>query len=113
MQDSTQNDRFAGTGVYAGAIAIILMIAALVVLAAQNTESVTVRWLGFEWTTPLIAVLLGVMLVAVVLDEVIGTVWRRRRRRIRADRQELSQRREEQAKVPPVDSAAEKELTTT
>jgi uncharacterized integral membrane protein len=113
MQNSTQNDRFAGTGVYAGAIAIILMIAALVVLAAQNTESVTVRWLGFEWTTPLIALLLGVMLVAVVLDEVIGTVWRRRRRRIRAERQELSERREEQANVPSADPTVQEELTTT
>ena len=36
MED--QNGRFTGTGVYAGAIAIIAVIAGLVVLAAQNTQ---------------------------------------------------------------------------
>ena len=50
-----------GTGVYAGLIALILVIAGLVVLAAQNTQSVTIRWLGLSGTTPLIAVLLGVL----------------------------------------------------
>ena len=91
MED--QNGRSTGTGVYAGAIAIIAVIAGLVVLAAQNTQSVTVRWLGLEWTTPLIALLLGAMLATVILDEVIGAVWRRRRRRVIAERHELTRRR--------------------
>jgi uncharacterized integral membrane protein len=102
-----------GTGVYAGLIALILVIAALVVLAAQNTQSVTIRWLGLSWTTPLIAVLLGVMLVTVVLDEVIGAVWRRRRRRILSERQELEVRRAQQSETPSPDTTTEKETSTT
>ena len=102
-----------GTGVYAGLIALILVIAGLVVLAAQNTQSVTIRWLGLSWTTPLIAVLLGVMLVTVILDEVIGAVWRHRRRRILAERQELTRRRAQQATGPIPDTTTEKETSTT
>lgn len=84
-----------GTGVYAGFVGLLAVVAGIVVLAAQNTESVTVRWLGLEWNAPLIAVLLATMLIAVVLDEVIGVIWRSRRRRIRADRLELDSRRAE------------------
>ncbi|MDH3538886.1 MAG: hypothetical protein OEP52_02725 [Acidimicrobiia bacterium] len=96
MED--EDRRFSGTGVYAGAIGIIAVIAGLVVLAAQNTQTVTVRWLGLEWATPLIALLLGVMLAMVILDEVIGAIWRRRRRRVIAERLELTRRRAAESK---------------
>jgi uncharacterized integral membrane protein len=86
-----------GTGVYAGFIGLLVIVAGLVVLAAQNTESVTLRWLGFEWNAPLVAVLLATMLVAVVLDEMIGAIWRSRRRRIRAERLELDAHRADRA----------------
>lgn len=86
-------DRASGTGVYAGFIAMLVVVATVAVLAAQNTDSVTLRLLGLEWTAPLIAVLLATMLATVVLDEAIGAIWRRRRRRVLADRSELEERR--------------------
>lgn len=97
-----RREKDGGTGVYAGLLALLAVVAGLIALAAQNTESVTVRWLSFEWNAPLVAVLLATMLIAVVLDEVIGAIWRSRRRRIRADRLELDSRRAEAAESEAV-----------
>ena len=65
----------------------------------------TVRWLGLEWTTPLIALLLGAMLATVILDEVIGAVWRRRRRRVIAERHELTRRRAAESRAAESEDA--------
>ena len=108
MED--QSGGFSGTGVYAGTIAIIVVTAGLVVLVAQNTQTVTVRWLGLEWTTPLVALLLGAMLAAVILDEVIGALWRRRRRRVIAERHELTRRRAAESEEIQSNTQEEEEI---
>ncbi|NNL14557.1 MAG: hypothetical protein HKO82_12835 [Acidimicrobiia bacterium] len=62
-----RKDSSAGTGIYAGFVAVLVVVGGLIALVAQNTESVTVRWLGLEWTAPLTAVLLSAVLATVVI----------------------------------------------
>ena len=80
---------FVGTGLFWGLVAGLLLAVAVVILAAQNTDSMTIAFLGWEFSTPLIVVVLGTLLVGVVLDEVFGLVYRARRRRIMGDRDRL------------------------
>jgi uncharacterized integral membrane protein len=71
-------------------LAITLLIAiGVVVFAVQNTQTVEIRFLGWERNFPLAVVLLAVVIVSVVLDEVFGALLRRRRRRRRQEREEL------------------------
>lgn len=86
--------KYAGTGFYSGLVALVLVGAGLIVLAAQNSDSVTVNLLGLEVSAPLFAVLLAALLFGVLADEVVGWIWRHRRRRILADREELDMRRQ-------------------
>ena len=85
--------KYSGTGLYSGLFALVLVAAGLIVLAAQNSDSVTVSLLGVEVSAPLFAVLLATLLAGVVVDEIVGWIWRNRRRRIMADREELGLRR--------------------
>ncbi|MBU1225729.1 MAG: DUF1049 domain-containing protein [Actinobacteria bacterium] len=80
---------FVGTGVFWGLVIAVLLAAAVIILAAQNTQQVTVEFLSFEIDTSLIVVLLAALLVGVVLDEIVGWVYRARRRRTLTDREEL------------------------
>ena len=107
-----RKDSSAGTGIYAGFVAVLVVVGGLIALVAQNTGSVTVRWLGLEWTAPLTAVLLSAVLATVVIDEAIGAVWRRRRRRIKADRAELEERRTEAAAAPDSANQVREEVTS-
>lgn len=89
---------FVGTGLFWTLILGLLLAAALVILIFQNSQDVEVRWLGFDFTAPLIGLLLGTALVAVIIDQIAGLVLRRRRRRARTDREEL--KRLEAKRVP-------------
>lgn len=89
---------FVGTGLFWTLILGLLLAAALVILIFQNSQDVEVRWLGFDFTAPLIGLLLGTALVAVIIDQIAGLVLRRRRRRARTDREELKRR--EAKRVP-------------
>ena len=71
---------YRGTGFYVGVIAAIVITAGLLVLAVQNTASVTVEWLWFEISAPLFAWIIGAALLAVAVDEIVGVVWRARAR---------------------------------
>ena len=72
------SDRYRGTGLYAGAITAIVVAAGLLVLAAQNTASVTVEWLWFEVTAPMFVWIIGAALLAIAIDELVGLAWRAR-----------------------------------
>ncbi len=63
---------FVGTGLLWGLVVGVLLAVALVILAAQNTGSTTIAFLGWEFSRPLIVVILGTLLVAVVFDELFG-----------------------------------------
>jgi uncharacterized integral membrane protein len=89
MPDSDERVQYRGTGFYVGLVAILLFAVVLLVLAVQNTQEVDVAFFGLEFTVPLFAVAIGAAILAVVLDELIGLVWRRRRRTRLEDRAEL------------------------
>lgn len=80
---------YRGTGFYVGLVAIFLFGLALFILAVQNTQDVEIDFLGFTFSLPLFAVAIGAALIAVVLDELIGLVWRKRRRTRLEERAEL------------------------
>lgn len=93
MSGPDRNVEYRGTGFYVGLVAILLFALALLVLAVQNTQEVDVDFLGFAFTVPLFAVAIGAAILAVVLDELIGLVWRRRRRTRLEERAELDRLR--------------------
>lgn len=71
---------YRGTGFYASVIASVIIAVAMLAFAVQNTDPVTVKWFGFEFTTPLFAWVAGAALLAVVIDELVGLIWRARKR---------------------------------
>lgn len=106
-----QSDRveYSGTGFYVGLAAILVFALMLLILAVQNTQDVDVAFLGWDFTVPLFAVAIGAALAAIILDELIGLVWRRRRRALLAERAELSSLRQQASErsVDPVPAEPE------
>ena len=84
---------FVGTGLFWGLLIGALLTVIVIILAAQNTQQVTLEFLPFEIGTPLIVVLLASLLVGVILDEIIGWAYRARRRRILTEKEELKRLR--------------------
>jgi uncharacterized integral membrane protein len=86
---------YMGTGFFSSLIVGILVAAAVIILAAQNVGDAAVQFLGWEFEVPLIALILGSVLAGIVLAELIGVFYRRRRRRILNEREELKRLRAE------------------
>ena len=84
---------FVGTGLFWGLIAGVILALVVIVLAAQNTGTITVSFLGWDYSTPLIALILGALLIGVVVAELFGLVYRKRRRRTLKERDELQRLR--------------------
>jgi uncharacterized integral membrane protein len=84
---------FVGTGLFWGLIVGVVLAVAVVILAAQNTTAVTIAFLGWDLSTPLIVVILVSLLVGIVLDELFGVAYRKSRRRTLRDRDELKRLR--------------------
>jgi uncharacterized integral membrane protein len=84
---------FVGTGLFWGLVFGVLLAVIMIILAAQNTDDTMISFLGWDFSMPLIAVILAALLVGVVLDEVVGLVYRARRRRTLTDRKELKRLR--------------------
>ena len=84
---------FVGTGLFWGLMLGALLTVIVIILAAQNTQQITLKFLPFEIGTPLIVVLLAALLVGVVLDEIIGWAYRARRRRTLTEKEELKRLR--------------------
>ena len=98
MQPEHDNDvrvEYRGTGFYVSLAIIFLAAVTLLILAVQNTGEVTIEILAFEFDLPLFAVILGTALIAVILDELIGVVWRRQQRTRLEERAELRRLRAE------------------
>lgn len=100
---------YRGTGFYVGLVAILLFALVLLVLAVQNTQEVDVAFFGWLFTVPLFAVAIGAALLAVVLDELIGLVWRRRRRALLEERTELDRLRTVKAHLSEEGAPVEEE----
>jgi uncharacterized integral membrane protein len=86
---AAQERVFVGTGLFWGLIVGVVLAVAMIILAAQNTDNVTISFLGWEFSTPLIVLILGSLLIGIVLDELFGLVYRKGRRRTLRDRDEL------------------------
>lgn len=84
---------YRGTGFYVGLLAIILFALTLFILAVQNTQDVQIDFLGFTFSLPLFGVAIGAAIIAVIIDELIGLVWRKRRRTRLEERAELGRLR--------------------
>lgn len=84
---------YRGTGFYVGVIGIMLFALILLILAVQNTQEVEVHFLGFDFDVPLFGIAIGAALIAVIIEELIGLVWRRRRRTRLEERAELERLR--------------------
>jgi uncharacterized integral membrane protein len=77
------------TGIPWGAGFGLLISVLLVVFAVQNTQDVPIRFLAWEWAFPLVIVIVGVTVLAVVITSIAGWGVRRRRRRRAAEKAEL------------------------
>jgi uncharacterized integral membrane protein len=92
-----------GTGIAWGIILLFLGIAAVAIFAAQNTDPVPVKFLWMEDSFPLSIVILVVAAAAVLLTELAGLVYRKRRRVRRAEKEELRRLRGESRKPDTMD----------
>ncbi|MEX2323015.1 MAG: lipopolysaccharide assembly protein LapA domain-containing protein [Acidimicrobiia bacterium] len=99
-QNAGERKVFVGTGFFWGLVFGVLITAVVIVFAAQNTASIEVRFLGWRFTTPLIVLILGSVLAGVIIDEVAGLVYRRRKRRILNEREELKRLRQQTNNQP-------------
>lgn len=74
---------FVGTGFFWGLVVGLLLATALVILAAQNTDDTTVRFLGWRIEAPLFLLVLGSVIAGIVLGQIVGGIYRVRRRTIK------------------------------
>ncbi len=86
-------DRGRGPGFAIGLVVSVLIGLSLVLLVWQNQTPVPLQFLGFEAEVPLFVIVLVTAIVAILLDEVVGLVWRRRRARRLRDKEELARLR--------------------
>lgn len=108
-QETPRERIFVGTGLFWGFIVVLLLAVAVVILAAQNTRPVRFEWLWYQISTPLVVVILVTALVSVVFAELIGVAWRRRRRTMLSEREELRRLRTERAGREPEEPAERRE----
>ncbi len=82
---------YKGSGSIPAVVCIFLLGLALVLLVAQNSDDVNFHYLWFDARVSLPLLLLATALASFVLDEVLGWVWRRRRRRLHNTREQLNE----------------------
>lgn len=74
---------YVGAGFIGGVVVLLVLGILLVALIAQNADQVPFRLLWLEADIPLAALLLGTAVAAILLSELVGLIWRRRRRTYR------------------------------
>ncbi len=75
-------EEYRGVGITAGVVALVVVAALVVAVVAQNTDDVTFELLWWDSVVPLAVVILVTVFVTLVTDELVGLVWRRRRRQV-------------------------------
>lgn len=91
--EATGRREYRGTGIMWGAIALVLIAAAFVIVALQNSHTVEFEFLWLDVSTPLILIIAITIAATLVVDEVVGLLWRRRRRTRLREREELRELR--------------------
>ena len=89
----TGRTRLRGLGVWWTFAGGLVVLAAVIVAVAQNSRHVRLHYLAWHTNVSLIVIMLTTALVAVLLDEVGGLIWRRRRRARNGRRSELERLR--------------------
>jgi uncharacterized integral membrane protein len=88
--------------------AALVLGGAVIVAIAQNSHTVRVHYLVWQSNVSLIVVVLTTALAAILLDEIGGLIWRRRRRARLARRNELAELRAQGTTTPlPLGAAAD------
>jgi uncharacterized integral membrane protein len=93
---ATKERVFVGTGLFWGLIIGVVLAIGVLILAAQNTASITVTFMAWDFATPLIVLILGAILIGVVFAELFGLFYRTRRRRTQRDRDHLQRLQQSQ-----------------
>ena len=88
---------FVGTGLFWGLIIGVVLAIGVPILAAQNTASITVSFTAWDFSTPLIVLILGAILIGVVFAELFGLFYRTKRRRTQRDRDHLERLQQPQS----------------
>lgn len=73
-----------------GAVLLVVWAVALIVFSVQNAEQTTVEFLAWEWQMPVALLVMVTSLVTLILTALGGAIYRRRRRKQRAMREERS-----------------------
>jgi uncharacterized integral membrane protein len=95
VSDAEPVTEYRGAGIMWGAIALVVVAAAFVIVAVQNAHDVEFDFLWLTLTTPLILVIAITIAVTLVIDELVGFLWRRQRRSRLREREELRRLRAE------------------
>ena len=85
---------YKGTGIMWGAIGLVLLLVGFIIVVLQNGDNVEFNFLWITVTTPLSLVIAVTTAVSLAVGELIGFVWRRRRRSDLQRREELRRLRE-------------------
>lgn len=83
-------------GIPWGLIFFLILSVLMAIFAVQNTQDVELGFLTWSGEFPLIMIIVGVFVTAVILDEILGTILRRRRRTRKMEKQELQRLRKQQ-----------------
>lgn len=87
-------NRYTGTGVTGTVVALVVLAVAVVVLLAQNTASVPFEFATYEAEVPLFVLFLVTALASSLMTVLASAIWRRRRRRMRTEHEELQRLRQ-------------------
>jgi uncharacterized integral membrane protein len=95
LPEPVVHTQFVGTGVFWGLVVGVVLAIVVIGFAAQNTQAVTVKAIVWDWSSPLFVVVLISVIMGIVLDEIVGLLFRARRRRLMAEKAELRRLRGE------------------
>ncbi len=73
---------------------VLILLVLVVVFAVQNTQTVDINFLGWTWRSPMAIALVAAVVAAILLDQVLAVILRRRRARRHAELEELRSYRE-------------------
>ena len=77
---SAESEKPAGTGLSITVAIGILLLVLFAIFAVQNTQKLEVEFLAWTFQTSRITMLLVTAAIFIILDEIVGYLWRRRRR---------------------------------